>query len=341
MRLATIHQTLAEVRRERGLSQMDLAEALNVEQAAISMYENGKRGIPLALLDDWLAVLDIGITITPKGHEPVQAPDIVQRELEEFQELKRHRNYCIAEMRSMMARRVMSESAFQDADEESGESRFWAYSFHDENVIGVVESRTDHPHAKHLAVEYTDEEVNVYRLAANGSNKALGRDRAYMTEDDFLRLGAALDYEEMAAAKSTIFRTNAGRPDGVELVSPEGFPVRSLLDMQETLEHFSSIYDEVIGQDDYQKLEEELLCIERRLDEILIDNRLENGMPNPEFARWTEDDEQAVSVPLYSAERIWRWVEEGVSWADDCHQEVEQYDKIVESALELDDPKEQ
>ena len=301
---------------------MDLAAALNVEQAAISMYENGKRGIPLALLDDWFAVLDIEISITPKGHEPLQAPDVVQRELEEFKELKRRRNYYIAEMRSMMARQVMSDPAFQESDVESGENRFWAYSFHDENVIGAVESRTDHPHAKHLAVEYTDEEVNVYRLAANGLDKAFGGDRAYMTEDDFLRNGAVLDYEEMAAAKSTVFRMNAGRPDGVELVNPEGFPVRSLMDMQETLERFSSIYDEVIGRDDYQKLEEELLRIERRLDELLIDNRLENGMPNPEFIRWTEDDEQAVSVPLYSAERIWHWIEEGVSWANDNNGEI-------------------
>jgi len=125
----------------------------------------------------------------------------------------------------------------------------------------------------------------------------------------------------------------------VELVSPEGFSVRSLLEMQGNLTCFAAVYDEIIGQDDYLEMEEELLQIEGRLDELLIDNRLGNGMPNPEFQRWTEADGQAVSVPLHEPERTWRWTVEGVSWTDDFGSEVG-YDRLIESSRELDELRE-
>lgn len=41
--LATIHETLAQVRRERGISQLAVAEALSLDQTTISLYENGER----------------------------------------------------------------------------------------------------------------------------------------------------------------------------------------------------------------------------------------------------------------------------------------------------------
>ncbi len=322
-KLSTIHLLLAQVRRERGIQQSVIADALNLDQTAISLYENGRRGVPLPTLERWCEILDVKIEITPQGYEPAKEPDYEKRDLEEFGRLKRRRNYLIAEMRSMMAQRVMGDAFFQESDPESGEGRFWPYSFHDENSIGLVESRTDHPSQRHLAVEYTGEEVNVYRFAHGGPVGTHGIDRAYMTEDDFLTHGAALDPDEMAVMKATVFRSHAGRPDGVELVSDEGFPVRTLLDMQEVHKRFEAVCDEVEGREDYLAMEEELLGIEGHLDELLLDNRLGNGMPNPAFDRWGTEDEQAVSVPLHDAERTWHWIEEGVSWVDDCHEEVD------------------
>ena len=69
-------------------------------------------------------------------------------------------------------------------------------------------------------------------------------------------------------------------------------------------------------------MEEELLQIESRLDELLADNRLANGMPNPAFQIWDASDVEAVSVPLHEAERTWHWIEEGMSWADDFDDEI-------------------
>ncbi|MBQ9955617.1 MAG: helix-turn-helix transcriptional regulator [Eggerthellaceae bacterium] len=321
-KLSTIHALLAQTRKERGISQLTVAEALNLDQTTISLYENGHRGIPLPTLDSWFDLLGIDLSITVRGHEPVKAADLAERDLKEFEHLKRRRNYLIAEMRSMMAQRVMGDAFFAQSDPDSGEGRFWPVAFHDDNSIRLVEHRTDHPSQKHLAVEFTGEEVNVYRFAHGGPVRTRGIDRAYMTEDDFLTHGAVLSHDEMDVMKSTIFRANAAKPDGVELVGHEGFPVSSLLDMQEAHKRFEAVYDEVIALEGWQELEEELLGIEGRLDELLIDNRLENGMSDPAFTRWGEEDESAVSVPLHETERTWHWVEEGSKWVDDCAGEV-------------------
>lgn len=316
IKLSTIHLALAQARKERGISQEQIARELAVEQAAISLYENGHRGIPLDTLERWAELLDIDITITPKGYEPMNEPDYEQRDLEEWSRLKRRRNALIAEMRSLMAVRVLKTPEFQAVDEESGESRFWAYSFHADHSIGLVESRHDHTSQKHLAVEYTGEEVNVYKFDPEFIAQSGGLDRTYLTEDDFLTLGSNANPEEMDLLKSTIFRENASRPDGVELVNSEGFSIRSLWEMQESYARFSAIYDEVIGCAEYQEMEEELLQIEGFLDDLMIDNRLSNGMLNPTFVRWDDGDTEAVSVPLHEPERTWHWVEEGVSWME-------------------------
>lgn len=315
-KLENIHLTLAQVRKEMGLSQAAIAEHLHIDQASVSYYENGKRGLPLEVLCRWCELLGIKITITLPGYEPAKEPDYEQRDLEEWSRLKRRRNTLIAEMRSLMAIRVLQAPEFQMVDEESGESRFWVYSFHADHSIGLVESRYDHTSQKHLAVEYTGEEANVYKFDPEFVAQSESVDRTYLTEDDFLTLGSNASPEEMELLKSTIFRERAGRPDGVELVNPEGFSIRSLWEIQESHARFSAIHDEVIGCAEYQEMEEELLQIEGLLDDLMIDNRLSNGMPNPAFVRWNDEDTAAVSVPLHEPERIWRWVEEGVSWAE-------------------------
>ena len=319
-KLSQIHETLAQVRKERGLSQGTVAKRLVLDQTTISLYENGHRGIPLDTLDRWFEILGVTVSISIEGYEPAKEPECEQRDLEEFSQLKRRRNYLIAEMRSLMAQRVMQDPELGAADEESGESQFWPYSFHQDHVIGLVESRFDHPSQRYLAVEYTGEEVNVYRFGESMPSTTPGL--AFLGEDDFLTTGDTLAHEDFEALKSTIFRKKASSPDGLELINSEGFPVSSLLVIQKNFERFVTVYDEVIGHENYLTMETELLQIEGRLDTLLLDNRLGNSKPNPAFERWIKADEQAVSVPLYSPERIWHWVEEGVSWVDDCDSEV-------------------
>lgn len=70
MRLTSLHRVLAEVRRERELTQKDIATALNVEQAAVSMYETGKRQIPMVMLDRWLEMLEIEVKVITQKREP-------------------------------------------------------------------------------------------------------------------------------------------------------------------------------------------------------------------------------------------------------------------------------
>ena len=314
--LSTIHLLLAQVRKERGIAQSAIADLLKLDQTAISLYENGHRGIPLPTLERWCEALDIKVEITPQGYEPAKEPDYEKRDLEEWGRLKRRRNYLIAEMRSLMAVEAMRTPELQAVDEESGEGQFWPYAIHGDHAIGLVQTRYDHPSQRFLAVEYTGEEVNVYRFRPESAASG-GPGRAYFTEDDFLTLIGSASYEEIEALKSTVFRERAGRPDDVELVNPEGFPIKSLWEMQESHARFAAVHDAVIGREDYLEMEEELLQIESRLDELLADNRLGNGMPNPAFQVWNDADVEAVSVPLHEAERTWHWVEEGVSWVDD------------------------
>ena len=51
------------------IGQQELADALYVEQSSVSHYETGSRRVPIEILDAWLAMLDIEVTITPKGDE--------------------------------------------------------------------------------------------------------------------------------------------------------------------------------------------------------------------------------------------------------------------------------
>ena len=166
MNLSNIHLTLGEIRKERNLSQKDVAEALNVEQATISLYENGKRGIPLELMDQWLRLLEIGVKVTPKGYEPLKPEEDIQNELSGFYDRKKKRNYLVAELRAMMAEKLLWVPAFQKVDEETGEGLFWPYSFYGDESVGLVETRYDHPEQKFMAIEYTRTEVNAYKFLA-------------------------------------------------------------------------------------------------------------------------------------------------------------------------------
>lgn len=321
IRLANIHETLAEQRKKLGISQQEVADALHVEQTSISHYETAQRRVPIEILDAWLAMLDIEVTITPKGYEAAKDEELTQKDLEAFLAAKRRRNLLIAELRSMMARRVMQEPFFQREYENSGESAFWPFALHADHRIGLLENRCDHPSQRNLAVVITDEDASVHRLSPDVAPAPVRAGRSYMTETDFLTIGSQLGHEELEELKSTLLRTSRETPGGTALVSAEGFALGSLLEMQASLAEFAGLCKEVAEREDYRAMEAELLQVEGRLSMLEYDNRLANGTPNPAFRLWTTADQSAVDVPLYSPDRVWRWAEEGVSWTEEIEYE--------------------
>lgn len=336
MRLSEIHTLLSKIRKERNLAQRDVAMSLNVEQATISLYENGKRGIPLDILDAWLQLLEIEIKATPQSLKPVNRAEDIEIDLHTFQELKQKRNYLIAELRALTAEKLLQIPKFRKADDESGESLFWPYSFLVEEHVGLIETRYDHPEQRHLAVEYTGEEVNVYRFAPTPQTEYGRHDlqwsntkRIYFSEDDLLTFGGEWETEQMERHKITILRKHADHPDGVEIISPEGFPIRALMDMVENYSLFSNAMKELHLDWKPVKMKHELDHIRKDLTNILMKNRLQNGIVNPDFVLWSETDLEAINIPLWAGCRNWNWTEEGVSW-------VEDFDEVNEILLTED-----
>ena len=63
MTLAYIHLTLADERKRKQIEQKEIAKALGLDPSTISLYEKGKRGIPLKILDKWLYLLDLEVEL--------------------------------------------------------------------------------------------------------------------------------------------------------------------------------------------------------------------------------------------------------------------------------------
>lgn len=314
MKLSEIHTLLSKTRKERNLAQRDVAMSLNVEQATISLYENGKRGIPLDLLDAWLQLLEIEIKATPQSLIPVNRAEDIKNDLHAFQELKRKRNYLVAEIRAITAEKLLQVPEFKKTDTESGECFFWPYSFRIDEHVGLVETRHDHPEQKHLAVEYTSEEVNVYKFIPVYQTDDLQNEpewydtkMMYFSEGKFLTFGDRWETDRMEKHKITILRKNTDHPDGVEIISSEGFPIRTLLDMVKNHSLFSKAMEELYLDCQPNKMKHELSSIKKDLTNIMMHNRLQNGTLNPGFILWSEADLDAINVPLWAGYRNWTW----------------------------------
>lgn len=324
MRISEIHHILSAVRKENSLSQKDIAAMLNVEQATVSLYETGKRGIPLDLLDNWLQILDIEVKVTPKGFKPINPPEEIENDLATFYELRKKRNFLIAELRAAMAVKLMQEPQFAKTNEETEEGRFWPYNYNCEELVGLIETRYDHPDQKYMAVEYTCDEVNVYKfLSADESGDEqsdyewMNVNRVYFTEDDFLTLSGRWNRDSMEMRKMTILRKSTTHPDGVEIIDPEGFPLRTLVEMMENHLRFSNIVKELERDWKYINRTRELAEIRQQMVDISLRNKLENGKANTEFVFWREEDHNAVEIPLWDTQRTWKWLEEGVEWTEE------------------------
>lgn len=82
----TFGHRIAELRRQRGLTQSDLATALGMDQTAVASYEVGRRRVPLSLLP--LLAQTLGVSAveiieapTPSG-KPGPTPKL-QRQIEQ------------------------------------------------------------------------------------------------------------------------------------------------------------------------------------------------------------------------------------------------------------------
>lgn len=324
MKLAEIHMMLADIRKERNMAQKDIANALNVEQATISMYENGKRSIPLDLLDAWLQLLEIEITVEPKSMKPVQSAKDIERDLHLFQELKHKRNYLIAELRAQMAEKLMQTTEFQTINHDTGENQYWPYSFLTDERVGLVETRCDHPEQKYVAVEYTGSETNVYRFLSSDETVSeqqiqnqFSANRIYFSEDDFLTFETTRRSDCIKNHKKTVLQKSTRHPGGTEIVEPEGFSISTLLEMQKTQLQLSSVIEEVQSDWNYVSMKYQLDNIKNRLLDIAQSNQLRNGTLNPDFVIWSSDDLSAIDVPLWSSKRNWYWLKEGVKWVEE------------------------
>ncbi len=97
-------QRIARFRKEQGLTQQHLAEALRLKQYAVANYETGRYRVPVALLPEIARVLSVSVddllgTPLPKS-KPGPAPRI-QRQLENIQALPKEKQKFVLQALDM------------------------------------------------------------------------------------------------------------------------------------------------------------------------------------------------------------------------------------------------
>ena len=132
---------IKELRTEKGLTQKELAEKLNVSTAAVSKWENGKGFPDISILEKLSSELGISITELVKGErtEETTESDSVVKEIIEIskKEIKfeKARRISVASALSLTAAAVI---AFIIIDSYSGFIRNTEYSFPVPSIIGLA-----------------------------------------------------------------------------------------------------------------------------------------------------------------------------------------------------------
>jgi len=92
---------LAELRKERGLTQVQLAERLEITQQQLASYEVGRRRVPVSLLaplaESLAASVEELLGAAPKAKKRGPAPKL-ERHLERISQLPRARQRFVLEM---------------------------------------------------------------------------------------------------------------------------------------------------------------------------------------------------------------------------------------------------
>lgn len=95
-------QRLADLRRERALTQAQLAEQLGVSQQTVNSFERGRRRVPVSLLPELALVLDTSIEDligSAKGSPTKRGPaSKIQRQMEEIRQLPRSKQKFVIDM---------------------------------------------------------------------------------------------------------------------------------------------------------------------------------------------------------------------------------------------------
>ena len=132
---------IKELRTEKGLTQKELSEKLNVSTAAVSKWENGKGFPDISILEKLSSELEISITELVKGErtEETTESDSVAKEIIEIskKEIKfeKARRISVASALSLTAAAVI---AFIIIDSYSGFIRNTEYSFPVPSIIGLA-----------------------------------------------------------------------------------------------------------------------------------------------------------------------------------------------------------
>jgi transcriptional regulator with XRE-family HTH domain len=132
---------IKELRTEKGFTQKELAENLNVSTAAVSKWENGKGFPDISILEKLSSELGISITELVKGEktEETTESDSVAKEIIEIskKEIKfeKARQIFVASALSLTAAAVI---AFIIIDSYSGFIRNMEYSFPVPSIIGLA-----------------------------------------------------------------------------------------------------------------------------------------------------------------------------------------------------------
>lgn len=94
-------QRIAALRKERGLTQVQLAEQLGVSQQTVTAYESGNRRVPISHLPRLAALLGISIESLlgeqPKAAKRGPAPKL-QQQLEQVQQLPKAKQRMVSEL---------------------------------------------------------------------------------------------------------------------------------------------------------------------------------------------------------------------------------------------------
>ena len=65
-----LYRSLLQARRTKGLTQLQLAELLQLGQSYLSQVERGKQDIKTSTIIDWARVLDLEIMLVPRRDVP-------------------------------------------------------------------------------------------------------------------------------------------------------------------------------------------------------------------------------------------------------------------------------
>jgi transcriptional regulator with XRE-family HTH domain len=91
---------LAELRKQRGMTQTDLGEALGLNQTAVASYEVGRRRVPLSLLPDLANLLGVSAAELIEAPEPSGKPGPtpkLQRQIDQVSQLPKGKQKFVSD----------------------------------------------------------------------------------------------------------------------------------------------------------------------------------------------------------------------------------------------------